>query len=273
MIVGDIYRFMLTEISKLDDKFFGPLEAAIEQSEFWFEENHPDDIDVNSVDGNWVEQTPAAEALGEVLQEFFDEVSFPISVVVGSLDPTENPAVIIGKGHPVYPNGVVISGNAAVSNRGRFVLRLSVGLFGNEFNVDDVSPVSIAAKTARLVRHELIHTTQVEKRRKSQKISRSAAAKKYTEEGETPGTTDRKSYLSAKIEVDAYAHEIAEELLSKLGPNDALDLLRGRIDPARMDLADQTKEYFVDFANEPFTVRLKKKVYAQIMDLISRGIY
>ena len=192
---------------------------------------------------------------------------------MSSLDPTENPDVVIGQDHAVYPDGIVVSGQMAVSDRGRLILYLSVGLFRDDFNTDDINPGGLAAKAARLVRHELIHAQQLEKRRKSQKISRKAAAKKYTEEGETPGTEDRKKYLSAKIEVDAYAHEIAEELLSKLGPNDALDVLRGRIDPSSLDLSDQTLEYFVDFANEDFTVRLKKKVYFHIEDLIIRGIY
>jgi len=264
---------MLTEISKLDDNLFGPLEAAIEASGFWLEENHPDDIDVNSVDGNWVQQTPASESLGQAIQEFFDTVGFPVSIVVNSLDATENPNAVIGKDHPVYPDGILISGYAAVSNRGRFVLNLSLGLFGDTFDISDITPSALATKAGRLARHELIHTRQLEKRRMNQKISRKSAAKKYTEEGETPGTEDRKKYLSAKIEVDAYAHEIAEELLSKLGPNDALDMLRGYIDPTLMDLNDQTKEYFVDFKSEPFTKRLKKKVYAYIMDLVNRGIY
>ncbi len=264
---------MLTEISRLDDSFFGPLDGAIEESEFWLEDNHPDDVDVNSVDGNWVHQTPASESLGKTLQGFFDTVGFPISAVVTSLDPTESPDVIINKGHSVYPDGFVISGQMAVSDRGRLVLYINVGLFGDEFDVGDINPVSVAAKAGRLVRHELIHGQQVEKRRKNQRISRKAAARKYTEEGETPGTGDRRDYLSAKIEVDAYAHEIAEELLSKLGPNDALDMLRGYIDPANLDLSDQTHEYFVDFADETFTKRLKKKVYSYIMDLINRGVY
>lgn len=264
---------MLTEISRLGDSFFGPLEAAIEESEFWLEDNHPDDVDVNSVDGNWVHQTAASESLGIQLQEFFDLSGFPISIVVTSLDPTESSDVIINKGHRVYPDGFVISGQMAVSDRGRLVLYLNVGLFGDEFNTADINPASVAAKTGRLVRHELVHGQQVEKRRKNQKISRKAAARKYTEEGETPGTADRRDYLSSKIEVDAYAHEIAEELLSKLGPNDALDMLRGYIDPSNLDLSDQVHEYFVDFADEAFTKRLKKKIYSYIMDLIARGIY
>ena len=198
---------MLSEVSRLDNVFFGPLEAAIEESMFWTEDNGVNDADVNSVDGVWIQQTPAAESLGNSLQSFFDSNMFPITISVSSIDPDVTPNAVIGKRHQVYPNGVVVAGSMAISSRGRFVLNLIMGMFSDDFDISDVSPVAISASTGRLVRHELVHGEQVEKRRKKSRISRSAAAKKYTEEGETPGTEDRRKYLSAKIEVDAYAHE------------------------------------------------------------------
>ena len=137
---------MLTEISRLDKKLFGPLEASISDSEFWHEDNHADDIDVYNVDGEWISQTPAARLLGQKLQEFFDLISFPISIVVSMLDPLEGSNHIVGKNHTAYPDGFVPMGTMAVSKRGRFVLHLQVLSADETFDPDDVNPISISAK-------------------------------------------------------------------------------------------------------------------------------
>lgn len=108
---------------------------------------------------------------------------------------------------------------------------------------------------------------QIEARRKQQRISRLDTLKKYRAEGEIPSGDSREDYLSSKIEIDAYAHEIAEELINKHGAAKALDVLRGKFMPQSSESSNEFKEYFVDFADSQFTRRLKRKIFGHIMDL------
>jgi hypothetical protein len=136
-----------------------------------------------------------------------------------------------------------------------------------------VSSGAVASSVGKMMRHELVHASQYEKRKKKQKITRKTALDKYREEGLVPGTEDRRKYLSSHIEIDAYAHEIAEELLDNFGKSTALEFLSGRLDPNDTELSDAAREYFTDFQGEKFTKKLKSKIYKNIVDLTSRGIY
>ena len=75
-------------------------------------------------------------------------------------------------------------------------------------------------------------------------------------------TGKRKDYLSRHIEVDAYAYEAAEELLSQYSPEQALELIKSK----DSKVAGVIKDYRAVFADDPKMLqRFLKRVYTQIM--------
>jgi hypothetical protein len=268
------------EAKKLDDALYAPLHDAIVASEFWTYENtyDVDSTDINTILKNDVDQTEAAEVLTSTLNNFFTQNDVPTKAAVASPDPESNPKTIINPGHPNYPNKIVIGGNQGIAGHNnkkgssRFLMNLHLGSYGDAFSITDIDPPTLAKNIGALIRHELIHLHQIEDRRKNQRISRLDTLRKFRDEGEIPSTDSREDYLSSKIEIDAYAHEIAEEMLNKWGKDTALDMLRGRVKLDPNEISDQFKEYFIDNADSAFTRRLKRKIYGHIMDLAERNL-
>ena len=276
----DIRRMIISEIisarslKRLPSEFYGPLEKAIYNSGFWVYENSADDVYFNTIGGeNW-EQTAAAEALGNTIQSFFDYYKFPITIIVRTPDPDSNPLWIVNPGHKAYPNRIVLGGEQALSTRGRFVMYLNLVIFGDNFNISDIDPAVVSKDIGRVIRHELTHALHYEKRRSSQGISRLAAKQKFEDEGEIVDSEDREKYLSSKIEIDAYAHQFAEELLSNYGKEEAIQFLRGPVEKFKnADVSDELIEYLFYFSDPLLVKRLKSKIYANIIDLTDREIY
>jgi uncharacterized protein len=272
----------LSETSKLPDSFFAGLDSAIVSSGFWNLENSPDDMDmINVGKGLYVSQTDAAEKLGESIQDFFNSQSFPITIAVNSVEPSSQNAseevkFPIGKGHKLYPNGIVVGGEQAISD-GRFVMYLHLAPVDASYDASDVNPSNIASKIARIIRHELVHTQQFEKRRKKNKSSRTDALKKYDREGQIPDKdAPREKYLGSYIEIDAYAHEFAEELLTLLGKEKALSIVSKSMSLSKLEalgISDTLIEYLGQHNDAHFTKKLRGKIYTQITDMVERGLY
>jgi hypothetical protein len=274
----DIRRMIISEINvrslrQLPDEFYGALEDVIYNSHFWTYENGEDNIDFNKIGGEDWEQTDAAIALGDTLQEFFDVAGFPITMVVRTPDPIANPGWIVNPGHKAYPNRIVLGGEQSLSKRGRFVMYLNLVIFGEDFNIDDIDVRDMISDASRVIRHELIHTLHYEKRRVKQGISRVSAKERFEDEGEIVDSEDRPKYLSSRMEIDAYSHQFAEELLSTYGKEMSLDILRGSVDLNDIELSDELMEYLFDFDDPLLLRRLKKKIYSVIIDLTERDIY
>lgn len=265
----------LIESKKLNDVLYAPLDSVIIESQFWTYSNSTDvdEIDYNTVLKNDVDQTEAAEVLTSYLNDFFTTNKIPTRVAVHTPDPLTNPKTIINPGHPKYPNRLIIGGNQGLAGENnkkgssKFLMNLFLATYGDNFSQSDIDPARLAHHIGSIIRHEIIHMNQIEARRKQQRISRLDTLKKYRAEGEIPSGDSREDYLSSKIEIDAYAHEIAEELINKHGAAKALDVLRGKFMPQSSESSNEFKEYFVDFADSQFTRRLKRKIFGHIMDL------
>jgi len=259
--------------ANLKDEFYVSLDKAITASAFWNYENGVDDADYNVVFGENVDQTPAAEVLGTALTDYFSEVGYPIVFLVRSPDTSDNSAFLVGKSHRSYPNEVVLGGEMGLSSHGRLMMYLNMAIFDEDFVIADITPSAVAAKVGSIIRHELIHALQYDKRKKSQKISRAMAKKFFEEEGEiVADASDRKKYLSSNIEIDAYAHEFAEILLRNYGKERAINILRTANKVDDLPIPDQLQEYFDGVVSEKQFKKLVGKVYSNIVDLSQRGI-
>lgn len=262
----------LHEATKLPDEFYSPLESAIIDSGFWQSSNGDGDADYNVVWGENVDQTPAAEDLGDALTLYFKEIGYPMAFLIRSADVENNPKYLIGPGHRSYPNNVVLGGEMGMSGRGRLMMYLNMGIFDDDFDLDKISPATVASEIASIIRHEVIHAKQYDKRAKKQKTTRAKAKQAYEDDGSIVVSSDRKTYLSSHIEVDAYAHEFAEHLLRKLGKKKALDVIRYADDSDDLPLPDQFREYLGGVSSPKAFNSLMSKIYTHIIDLSEREL-
>jgi len=261
---------------KLPDFLYRDLDRAIIESEFWKYDNTEDDMDMRSTSGGWQQQTPAGEILEKAIENYLKSLGVNVDIVVISADPYDNPSLNlpVGPGHKLYPNKLVAGGQQSVSTRGRFIMYLFMLPVSENFNSSDINSGQVSRDIGKTIRHELIHAIQMEKRRKNQKISRAAAKDRFEIEGEIQkDTSNRQDYLGSKIEIDAYAHELAEELLQKYGKEKSLSILRGNIPLENLNLSTQAMEYLENIPSKDAVMRLKKKIYTHILDLEKRGIY
>ena len=150
---------------------------------------------------------------------------------------------------------------------------LLVAIFGEDFNIEEINPSAVAANVASVIRHEVIHAKQYDKRAKAQKITRVSAKKEYEKDGNIVVSGDRNEYLSSPIEVDAYSHEFAEILLRKYGKNKALDILRTANSAEDLPIPDQLEEYFSGISSHKAFKKLVSKVYTHILDLEERKVF
>ena len=268
-------KIKLREATRLPDALYTSLDAAIASSEFWHEPNTEESADMNSVGGEWHNQSPAAEMLGWTIENHLAHANIPITVIVLSAEGDANPKLDlpVRPGHKLYPSKLVVGGEQSVSDRGRFVMYLNMVPVIEDFDSTVVDGGSLSQKVGNIVRHELIHSQHFDKRRRKQKTSRMAAKDRFEAEGEIVDSKDRPKYLRSRIEIDAYAHEFAEELLQRFGEEKALNVLRGTVSVNNSELPETYVEYLDNVPGKENTVRLKKKMYSHIMNLTQRGMY
>ena len=278
-ILRDIILFEMRSLidteHKLPDFLYGELDDVIKNSNFWKYENTEDDIDMASTSGEWHSQTHAAGILEKIIENYLKSNGVTIDVIVVSAEVEDNPKLDlpVGPGHRLYPNRIVVGGQQSVSEKGKFIMYLFMLPVSENFESNDVSPDVVSKFVGNTIRHEIIHASQMEQRRKRQNISRYKAKERFESEGEIPKSEDRPKYLGSKMEIDSYGHELAEELLQKYGKDMALDILRGSIPTDDLDLSSQLREYLDNVPGDAAVMRLKKKIYSHIIDLTDRGIY
>jgi len=260
---------------KLPDFLYHPLEDEISKSKFWTYPNTEDDYEFSSTPGGWQMQSDAAMVLQDAIHNFLlkNKVKVDITIISAEIGSSPTISLPVKPGHKLYPNKLVVGGQQAVEKTGRFSMYLFMVPVSEDFNSKDVNASAASRIVGNIIRHEIIHAIQMEKRRKNQKISRLDAKDRYEKSGEIPDSSDRAAYLGSKIEIDAYSHELAEELLQKYGKDKSLDILRGKISLSDLDLSDQLEEYLNDVPGKEASYRLKKKMYSHIIDLTSREIY
>ena len=266
---------VLKEATTLPDKFYAPLEQVISASQFWLLPNGPNDPDFNRVGGEDVDQTEAAAELGSVLMDYFRKIKYPLYAIVRSPDVEygENHRCLGGQDHLSYPNGIVVGGQMGLTSTGRRLLYLDLMIFDEDFNVEDISPSAVVSNIASVIRHELIHSAQYDKRSKEQGLTRAQAKRAYEEDGSIVSSNDRHQYLSSHIEVDAYAHEFAEQLLRDYGLERAKSIIRGARNARDLNLSDQLEEYLEGASSEKAFKNLMGKIYTHLIDLTDRKIY
>jgi hypothetical protein len=262
----------------LDSRYYQDLDNAVKESGFWEYDNNPDDYEFGQIKGTDIDvsQTEAANALGYFLIQFFKGVDRkdPIIVAVESPDPDENPNTVLRRSKPGAKVDVSVGAEAMIDDKDRRIIILYLATWTDEFDVEEIDQDFMIKSISTAIRHEIIHLDQYEKRAKNQGLNRKDAKDAFEREGGFGEREDDEGYYGSYMELDAYSHEIAEELLIQLGSAGALRALRSGNIPTNLNISKAAQFYLTkSLQNEKLNNKFLGRVYSQIQELVDKGVY
>ena len=234
---------------------------AILASNFWALPHTEDDVDL--VDDATF-STSAVETLMDALNDTATNLKTDLHFILSVTD-DESYTLEPGDRFGGYPNGWLMRGQYRGPEKGKHIIWLEFRPVSQSYNMSDLDPVELSKIISRTINHELVHYNQLKKQSQSKSISEEQAWEELMNDPKQISKSDRYSdYLSLHNEVDAYAYEVAEELLDKYMLEDVLHMLRFGIDKDSRILRDYSK-FLKD--SPDLLKRFHKKVYTNLLKL------
>ena len=284
LIMENWRRFLIEATEVPDDQKEG-FKQAILASEFWTHSNTIDDVDLMGGEDEF--GTPAIEVLMDALNDMAHTLETDLYFLVTVSD-EEQYALGPDDPHGGYPNNWMMRGqyrgptaSHGLPDQGSHVLWLEFRSLAQDYDMSALNPGELAKIISRTINHELVHYNQLKKQVANKGVSEEEAwhemecdpeqvpvtdADAYREKcGREPPEPDdsRAGYLTRHIEVDAFAHEAAEELLDQYSAEEALELIKTR----SSNLQGVVGDYLEVLGDKPEELnKFWKKLYTQIMD-------
>jgi uncharacterized membrane protein (UPF0127 family) len=296
-------RGILLEMTTLPKEYFQEIDNAVSSSRFWEQPNSQEDIDLITNRSGDSLGTPAADKLTHALQDVFDELALDIDVKVSSYETDDIEGYTIHPDHPAYPDRWLIDARWYVSEQNPGRNTIDMEMMTAEEDLPDLDSGALMRHITQTVRHELVHYSQMKKQAKKKELEEMEAFKEmladpsqvpdrnkpeYWEVWEPTGKIDPKTkeeiihkdgwrqkeytqdYLRSHIEVDAHAHDGAEELLAVYGKEKALGMLRTGFDLSDRKMPNAIKHYFEQLPASDSTLdKFRSKLYSQIQKMSS----
>lgn len=254
------YKYLLSEITTLDKKLYEDIENELEQSGFWLQPHSDDDIKSK--------KSPLTIAIQQALDKAFAQNNLNIVSKVTALkhsespDPTDSGSFVAGASYGINPKNI---GMVEVM---LYPFPDEDFEFDYEIFIDALSEV---------VRHELIHAGQAEKRAKRRGVALFRAGKEIGADKRAvprlwPSDPEyAEVYHSRKNEIEAYAHQTAEYLLKVYGEEDALKYMSMPSDDPRIPEDVKDLQLWEPLRKRPKALkRLKNRIYTYIQHLTEK---
>jgi len=304
-----ITKIIIAEATRLPHEYFSAIDDAITLSRFWEKPNSRDDIDYYDSPAGGSNSTPAAETLRVALQNVLHEIGLDVDVAMSSFE-TDDKDLMLHPNHPAYPNRWLIDARWYISKQKPGQSTIDLELMTSEEKISALNPAALVSHITHSVRHELVHYYQMKKQAKSKDISEEEAFQemikdprqvpdrnnqKYWRIYEPTGKFDKdgeeiinrsgfkrdlhtQDYLHSHIEIDAHAHDGAEDLLDVYGSTGAFEQLTAGFDLLDPELPNAIGHYFEYLsADDPTLNKFRSKLYNYLMhftkknETISRG--
>ena len=240
-------RFFLCEINTLPRKAYGTFEEYLDNSGYWELDN-----DMDSLRNG---RTPLSMKLEDSIKEAFAAANIKIMIKVEVLE-------------DVIIEAINDSFIAYAEHWGYFKNKEMIKVFlkcGNAEDMDSFDPELENRELAEVLRHELIHSEQLKKQMLKKRISRKKAEKEREEDPlQSPKDQSEEAYFSSHPEIDAYAHQVAEELIRKHSKEWALKYLSMSPDNPKLPWSVKMLAPFQNIKSKKLLDRFRKKVYAYI---------
>ena len=259
-------RSILKEVTTLPKEYFKKIDDAVTASRFWEQPNSQEDIDlISSRVGNSL-GTPAADTLTQALQDVFDELELDIDIVVSSHETDDIDGSTIHPDHPAYPNRWLIDARWYVSTQRPGRNTVDMEIMTAEEDIPDLDTAALMRHITQTVRHELVHYEQMKKQAANKGLDDTAAFEEMkADPSQVPSSGKIEDYLRSHIEIDAHAHDGAEELLAVYGKDEAFNMLRHGFDLEDPEMPNAVKHYFEKLPeSDPTLDKFRKKLYTQL---------
>ncbi|MDB4337518.1 hypothetical protein OAA09_00710 [bacterium] len=275
-------RALLIEATSLPKDYYTVIDKNLKSSMFWQEPNSADDVDVFR--GGLA--TDAAAVLQDALEKSMKEVGLDIDIIVRSHETDDNQNLSLHPDHPAWPDRWLIDAKWYVSKerKGRNTIDLVIMTSEDEHEISrHVDPNAIVRHIGQTVRHELIHHRQMKKQSQSRGLDDTDTFQAMLDDkSQVPAQSDPKynkggkydhklwtqDYLRSHIEIDAHAHDAAEDLLAVYGEKDSLTGLRKGFNLSDKKLPNAIRHYYEALpSNDPTINKFKSKIYAYMKSL------
>ena len=254
----ETWREYLSEITVIPKDLKQGLKDAIIDSRFWTHPHTEDEVD--EVGENEL-GTPAIEILMDALNGAAENLGSDLYFLL-TVDGTGQHALGPDDPHGNYPNDWTMRAQYRGPEEGKHVVWLEFRPLSEDYNIDDLDPDELAGIISRTMNHELVHYEQLKKQAESKGISDEEAWEEMiADPRQYSDTGERGDYLTRHIEVDAFAHEAAEQLLDTYSADEAFQLIKTRAP----ELRGVVRDYLNVLGDNP--AELKKfwsKLYTQI---------
>ena len=252
------WRQYLSEVTSIPQDLKQGLKDAIIDSRFW---TYPHTEDQVQLVGENEFGTPAIEILMDALNDTAEDLAGDLHFLL-TVDDSEKYALGADDQYGGYPNNWMMQGQYRGPYKNKHVVWLEFRPLSEDYNIDDLDPDELAGIISRTINHELVHYEQLKKQAESKGIGEEEAWEEMmADPRQFADTTERSDYLTRHIEIDAFAHEAAEQLLDRYSADEALQLIKTR-DPG---LQGVVRDYLNVLGDNP--TELKKfwsKLYTQI---------
>ncbi len=279
-LLREYIRDILTEATELRKEYFTVIDTTVTASKFWEKPNAQDDIDYYESAAGGVLATPAAEALSEALEQAMIDVGLDMDILVRSHETDNIMAMALHPEHPAWPDRWLVDAKWYVSKErpGRNTIDIEVMTSEDEYNIAfDLDPDALVRHVTQTIRHELVHYHQMKKQAKNKGLDDSDAFEemlkdpKQIPKGDSSDPEWQKKYLRSHIEIDAHAHDGAEELIAAYDEEQINSILRGAIDLNDRRLPNAIRHYVeVLGLNDKATQNFMSKLYTQVQVMKNR---
>jgi len=273
-------REILVEATELPKEYFTAIDSAVSASKFWEKPNSQEDIDYYKSAAGGVMATPAIEALSDALEQSMKEVGLDMDVLVRSHDTDDLMGMSLHPDHPAWPDRWLVDAKWYISKErpGRSTIDIEVMTSEDEDDIASaLDPNALVRHITQTIRHELVHYHQMKKQAKSKGLDDSGAFEemlndpKQIPKGDPSDPEWQKKYLRSHIEIDAHAHDGAEELVAVYDEDQINSILRGKIDLSDRKLPNAIRHYVeVLGQNDKATQKFMSKLYTQVQSMKNR---
>ena len=279
---------LIKESTIIDHTFGKSLAQSAANSKFWKYPHGLDDVDlVDEWEDGTTFTTPAIDILSDSLNSASERMGKDIQFIISV---SYEPQYALGPDDPhgSYPNKWLMRGQYRGPVNNKHIIWLEFRPLAENYNMQDLDLYTMIRSISRTINHELVHYQQLKKQAASKGISEEAAweemlcdtnqvpisdaetyKKRCGKEPNKKAGKGRSEYLSRHVEIDAYAHEAAEELLDKYGLDSALDIIRHYERPEATPVIKDYVYWLQKQHRQPALQNFMSKVYTQLINLSS----
>ena len=259
------WRRHLKEATSVPSEHMQAFRDTITSSKIWTLPHTEDEIDMGPADEL---TTPAVESLANSLNDTAEALGTEIYFLFTTVNEEEY-ALGPDSPYPGYPDNWLMQGAYQGPQKGKHVVWFQFRPLSEDFEMDKFNPEALVKVLSQTLNHELVHYYQLKKQAANKGISDEEAwAELEKDPKQLPQDGEEQTYLGLHNEIDAYAHEAAEQLLDKHSPEEALDIIR-KLSADNLEkypeISSVVKRYVEVFKDDPKTLdKFRKKLVQQI---------